>query len=338
MSKNFDKLTNDLQKKVVEYLDYLTVFQMKYVDKKLYKFSKQSGIDKVLDLRNTLLQEENNTIYKILKKHRFLDTIIIEFKQINDTHIFLLGSNVKYVNINGCQRITDKSLIHFSKNCQNLERLEIYWIPSLTDNGLIPVIENCVNIRHLNLSGCKNISDNALNKIPIYMKHLEKIDLTRCTGVTDQMLNELVKNLDLIYLNLYALPYLNCDFLREISKKENSRMEFLDLCGNTIITDDLLIPALKNLRNLKYLNLSWCTSITDKSIEVLAANSYHLELLSVHGLIGITEKSLDSLYENKLIRKTLTTLDVHGCKEIVNKDENYLISKFTNLKCFKYHF
>lgn len=63
-----------------------------------------------------------------------------------------------------------------------------------------------------------------------------------------------------------------------------------------------------------------------------------LELLSLHGLLGITDKTIDYLRANTGIVKNLKTLDVNGCKNVINKDESYLLSKFPNLKCFKYHF
>ena len=67
--------------------------------------------------------DENNTIYKILKRHKYLRNIIIEFKEINDTHIILLGENVLSLNINGCHKLTDKSLLHISTKCTNIKKL-----------------------------------------------------------------------------------------------------------------------------------------------------------------------------------------------------------------------
>lgn len=79
--------------------------------------------------------------------------------------------------------------------------------------------------------------------------------MTRCIGLQDAMLNELVKLKDLKHLNLYALPYLKCEFLKEISNKEDCKLEFLDLCGNLQVVDEQFIQAAKSLGNLKYLNL-----------------------------------------------------------------------------------
>jgi hypothetical protein len=49
--------------------------------------------------------------------------VILEFKEINDTHLFLLRENVTFVNINGCHKVRDQGVISISQNCRNLEKL-----------------------------------------------------------------------------------------------------------------------------------------------------------------------------------------------------------------------
>ena len=91
--------------------------------------------------------------------------------------------------------------------------------------------------------------------------------MTRCVGVTDELLNSIIKELPKLHtLNLYALPYLQCTFFKELSKKESSVLEYIDLCGNQYVTDDLFIGAMPSIKKLKYLNLSWCSKLTDKTI------------------------------------------------------------------------
>ena len=137
---------------------------------------KKSEKDEALDLRNVKLEDENNKIYKILKKHNLLKILIIEFNStINDTHILQIGQDLTYINLNGCQNITDRSLIHISKTCPNLKRLEIYWIPNITDKGLMPIIQNCRKIEYLNLSGCKYITSQSFLEIPKNLKDLTHI-------------------------------------------------------------------------------------------------------------------------------------------------------------------
>ena len=160
--------------------------------------------------------------------------------------------------------------------------------------------------------------------------------------MTDQVLVEVIKELKhLRYLNLYALSYLKCDFLKFMAEFTNeTQLEFLDLCGNQLIDDDIFIlfENSNSLQNLNYLNLSWCVNVTDKSFDILSKKLNKLQLLSLHGLLGITDRTIDHLSFNLGIFKSLITLDINGCKNIINRDETYLKSKFQNIKCFKYHF
>ena len=76
----------------------------------------------------------------------------------------------------------------------------------------------------------------------------------------------------------------------------------------------------------------------DKAFEKLGEEFKQLELLSLHGLLGITDKFVNTLNNNKHIKNTLTTLDIHGCVNAIERSEEYLLSLFPKLVCFKYHF
>jgi F-box and leucine-rich repeat protein 2/20 len=167
---------------LIEYIDYITLFELKYTSKKFKEKIKKSGLDRILDLRNIKIQNENTTIYKILKKHGYLKSIIIEFRKLNDTHLMQIGSsekineNLEEINLNGCHNITDKGLINLANKCPYLKKLEIYWIPNITDEGLRPILENCRNLKYLNISGLKNVTvEGSLKLINTNLKNLEHI-------------------------------------------------------------------------------------------------------------------------------------------------------------------
>lgn len=167
---------------LILFFDYITLFEFKYSNKKINEKIIKSGLDKKLDLRNIKMKNENTTIYKILKKHKFLVSIIIEFRKINDTHLMQIGAsekineNLQEINLNGCHNITDKGLIHLANKCPNLNKLEVYWIPNITDDGLRPILENCKNLKYLNLSGLKHVTvEGSLKLINSNLKNLEHI-------------------------------------------------------------------------------------------------------------------------------------------------------------------
>lgn len=331
-----DKLTNDSFFKMLSTFDYLTMFNIKYTCKKYKKLIEDSKIDQTLDLRNTKDDYNNNTIYKIIIKHKkFFNKIILEFKDINDTHIFKFTDKLTYINLNYCQKIDNDALIHIANNCPNLTHLELYIIPNISDKGLKEIIIKCKKLIYLNLSGCSHFTGESLSLIPKYLPKFEYLDLTRNYGLNDECLIDIVKGCEfLIYLNLYALPKLECTFLNFVNCKN---LEFLDLCGNQNVSDDYFKNASNVFQNIKSLNLSWCTKLTDKTIEYLFSKEKNgkLELLSVHGLLGVTDKSINILKGNKGIVENLNTIDLVACSNIKNRRNEDIKKIFPNVTCFQ---
>lgn len=90
--------------------------------------------------------------------------------------------NLEFLNLNACQKISDKGIEAVTSLCPNLQRLAIYWIVGyisywmftswiwicsslldilafcclrLTDSSIGHITKNCKQIVDLNLSGCK---------------------------------------------------------------------------------------------------------------------------------------------------------------------------------------
>jgi F-box/leucine-rich repeat protein 2/20 len=63
--------------------------------------------------------------------------------------------------------------------------------------------------------------------------------------------------------------------------------------------------------DLEYLNLTWCVNVDDAAVTVVGQRCHRLKLISLYGLRGVTDVALDALAVTG--RRTLTTLDVHGC-------------------------
>ena len=334
-----EKLNDSSFIKFVERLDYISKYNLKYTCKKIKKRIEDLKLDTILDLRNTKYPNENNTIYKILLKHKNLLTkIILEFRDINNTHINRFTNKLTYININYCQKIDDDALIHIANNCPNLVHLELYILPNLTDKGLKEIIMKCPKLTYLNLSGCTHFTEESLLLLPKYLPKIEFIDLTRNYGLTDKCLDEMVSGCtELKYLNLYALPKLKMSFLSCIKCKN---LEFLDMCGNQFVSDELFKKASEVLNNIKQLNLSWCINLTDNTVYYLFNDDKNpnLELISLHGILGITDKSVEILKSNKGILKNLNTIDLVACSNVKKRDNDYIKSIFHKVECFQVFF
>ena len=335
-----DKIkTSEMFSYIINFVDYITLFNLKYTNKRIRAFIKELHLDNVMDLRNTKYHKENNVIYKLLTKHApFLNKVILEFREINDTHVYKFTNRLTHINLNYCQKLTDRSLKHIASTCKQLLHLELYIIPTITDNGLIDIITNCKLIEYLNLSGCKQLTNESLQYIPKCLCNLWFLDLTRCLGTTDEILVSLVTLCKkLRHLNLYALPDLKCDFIYHLP--EDGVIEFLDLCGNQCVEDEQFVHAKNKFKNIKALNFSWSSKLTDKTIEALFKDNNEdckLELISLHGLLGITDYAVDVMGMNKGIKENLKIIDLCSCSNVVNRQKEFLKEKFPKLERFQY--
>ncbi|XP_047334680.1 F-box protein At3g58530 [Impatiens glandulifera] len=276
-----------------------------------------------------------------LQRYRNVKQIILEFGQdIEDTHLDILRSkysdflgSLELINLNGCQKISDKGIQAITAACPNLKLFSIYWNLRVTDQSIKLLVKSCKRIVDLNLSGCKNITDKGMKIIADNYSNLEHLNLTRCIKLTDDGLRYiLLKCRSLRSLNLYALSSFTDDSYKVLSSL--TQLGFLDLCGAQNLTDEGLLCIAK-CRNVVSLNLTWCVRITDEGVIAIGEGCPNLEFLSLFGIVGVTDKCLVAL--SLSCSNTLTTLDVNGCVGIKKRSREDLLQLFPHLICFKVH-
>ncbi|KAK9129046.1 hypothetical protein Syun_017843 [Stephania yunnanensis] len=276
-----------------------------------------------------------------LPRYRNVKCIDLEFAQdIEDKHLEILKSKcteslkeLESLNLNGCQKISDRGVEYVTSVCHKLKALSIYWNVRVTDSGVEQIVKNCPHIVDLNLSGCKSIADKSLYLIADNYRELEVLNLTRCVKLTDYGLKRiLTKCSRLQSLNLYALSSLTNETYKNI--EQLSQLVFLDLCGAQNLSDEALMCIAK-CKNLVSLNLTWCVQVTDVGVMAIAQGCTSVEFLSLFGIVGVTDKCLEAL--SNFCSNTLTTLDVNGCIGIKRRNRDELLQLFPNLKCFKVH-
>jgi hypothetical protein len=114
-------------------------------------------------------------------------------------------------------------------------------------------------------------------------------------------------------------------------------LTLLDVCGCSMLEDESLVGICELNHHLRYLNLSWCLALTDHSIvDGIPRLIDGLTLLSLFGNLQITDKCVDALATSSS-QLTLNTLDLNGCKHIINRDYDDLKIKFPNVRCFVFH-
>ncbi|XVE96168.1 hypothetical protein REPUB_Repub02eG0198400 [Reevesia pubescens] len=292
------------------------------------------------------LREMNNAGHRLiatlsLPRYLHVKQISLEFAQdIEDDHLEVLKTKcsdslqgLESLNLNGCQKISDKGIETITSYCPKLKVFSIYWNVRATDIGVKHLVKNCKYIVDLNLSGCKNLSDKSLQLVADNYQELESLNLTRCVKMTDSGLQKvLLKCSFLRSLNLYALSSFTDEAYKKISIL--CHLKFLDLCGAQNLSDEGL-SCIAKCKKLVSLNLTWCVCVTDVGIIAIAEGCTSLEFLSLFGIVGVTDKCLEVL--SKFCSNTLITLDVNGCIGIKRRSRDDLLQLFPHLRCFKVH-
>ncbi|WRX23223.1 Leucine-rich repeat - like 10 [Theobroma cacao] len=292
------------------------------------------------------LREMNNAGDRLiaavsLPRYQHVKQISLEFaRDIDDGHLEILKNKcldslqgLESLNLNGCQKISDKGIEAITSCCHKLKVFSIYWNVRATDIGVKHLVTNCKHIIDLNLSGCKNLSERSLQLVADHYQELESLNLTRCVKMTDSGLQQiLIRCSFLRSLNLYALSSFTDETYKKISVL--SHLRFLDLCGAQNLSDEGL-SCIAKCKNLVSLNLTWCVCVTDVGVIAIAEGCTSLEFLSLFGIVGVTDKCLEAL--SKFCSNTITTLDVNGCIGIKRRSRDDLLQLFPYLSCFKVH-
>ncbi|KAG8070484.1 hypothetical protein GUJ93_ZPchr0006g43841 [Zizania palustris] len=295
----------------------------------------------ILDLREMKKAGDRLISALSLERYRRLKVINLEFSQdIDDIHFFRLKEmgyislqELEFLNLNACQKISDKGIEAITSLCPNLQALSIYWIVGLSDLTIRHIVKNCKHIMDLNLSGCKNISDKGMQLVADNYQGLKKLNITRCIKLTDDGLQEVLQKCSsLESLNFYAVSSFTNKAYEKIGSLAN--LTFLDLCGAQNLTDDGLV-CISRCIGLTYLNLTWCVRVTDAGVVAIAQGCRSLQFLSLFGIVGVTDVCLEAL--SKSCSCSLTTLDVNGCIGIKKRSRDDLIQLFPFLRCFKVH-
>jgi F-box/leucine-rich repeat protein 7 len=63
------------------------------------------------------------------------------------------ASEVEKIVLNGCAKLTDRSVAAISRKCPRLRHLELRQCPNLTDQALVHLAHRCQDLEHLDFSG-----------------------------------------------------------------------------------------------------------------------------------------------------------------------------------------
>ncbi|KAK3105666.1 hypothetical protein FSP39_002961 [Pinctada imbricata] len=256
---------------------------------------------------------------------------------------------VERINLNGCEKLTNKGLHTVAKRCPELRHLEIQGCSNVTNQSLYEVVSYCVNLELLDVTGCPcvtciSLTDRVLQTATAHhlrQVYLRILDMTDCYALEDEGLGVIASHcsqLQYLYLRRcvrigdagiqYVANY--CSFLKELSISDCRKITDYGICELAKLGDNLrylsiakcdkvsdvgIIQLTKCCRKLRYLNMRGCEAVSDDSMDVLARHCSKIKSLDI-GKCDITDEGLQVVAQNCPQLKKLSLKSCEGVSDV----------------------
>ncbi|CAH8549881.1 unnamed protein product [Dicrocoelium dendriticum] len=162
---------------------------------------------------------------------------------------------IEYLNLSGCQNLTNDTCEHLGQNCPQLKTVLLESCSKIDDAGM-ELISSCCNLTVLDVSWCA-IGDRGLAAVARGCKSLQKFRAVGCRDITSRGVEKLARR-------CHGLLLLN-----------------LNYCGQGI-TDVAMVHLATGCPELRVLAVSHC-AITDMGLRALAGTLTPTAAASVLG-------------------------------------------------------
>eukprot|EP01037_Dinobryon_pediforme_P023976 gene23976-25597_t len=217
---------------------------------------------------------------------------------ISDVGLSLLSTGMSVamtsVDISFCAEITDFGIANLVETCPNIKYLNLCGLSRLTDRGVKNVCNNLWYLTHLNLEDVFLASDDAFwysvsgGKVAgndLMLKSLVSLNISDCVNISERGIRGLCERCR----SLETLTMRGCDKLTEkallhmADASTNTASTELDLSGlASVVRDPFLKSVARAAKTLQRLKLAKCVFLTDKGICFLVEYLW-IELLDISG-------------------------------------------------------
>lgn len=90
----------------------------------------------------------------------------------------------RYLNVRGCEAVSDDALEVIARSCTKLRALDIGKC-DVTDRGLRLISHHCPNLRKLSVKSCEMITDEGIQIIAYYCRGLQQLNVQDCPITLD---------------------------------------------------------------------------------------------------------------------------------------------------------
>ncbi|KAL3655799.1 hypothetical protein CASFOL_000195 [Castilleja foliolosa] len=205
-----------------------------------------------------------------------------------------LGSNLKELFIDDCQRINPMLVLTAFKKFTCLEVLSVAGIHSITDQIISEMVTVCGrSIKELDLADCLKLTDHCLKIIGSNCTDLHSLNISNLPNLTDLGMEYIANGCRSIRkLKLCRNEFSDEAMAAYIEITGESLTELL-LNHMTKVGPNTALSLAKRSRKLLSLDVSWCRKITNEALGLIVDSCVSLKLLKVFGCRQITDVFLN---------------------------------------------
>ncbi|KAL0330509.1 UNVERIFIED_CONTAM: F-box/LRR-repeat protein 17 [Sesamum radiatum] len=213
-----------------------------------------------------------------------------------------LGSNLRELYIDDCQKINAMLILPAFKKFKHLEVLSVAGIQTISDQFVSEIITVCgQSIKELDLADCLALTDCSLKTIGSNCADLCALNIANLHNLTDLGLEYLANGCKSIQkLKLCRNGFSDEAMAAFLECSGESLMELL-LNNMTKVGPNTALSLAKHSRKLLSLDISWCRRITNEALGLIVDSCSSLKLLKVFGCRQITNVSLNG-HSNPFVR------------------------------------
>ncbi|XP_060203044.1 uncharacterized protein LOC132631483 [Lycium barbarum] len=231
----------------------------------------------------------DSCLYAIAESFPFLEELDISYPRtscdfaVTDSGMEFLSvnlTNLRKINVSGNKRITDRSLVALSKNCLNLQDIQVE-DTSVTLKGVLSVQRACASLSWISVSKIQDgLSSSGFECLATCSQALQTLEVSDST-ISDEFLFLLANaslplhKLSLSWCTNFTLPGISlllCAY---------RTLQCLSLVDVDFLTDESMNDLSKYLQCLVTIDLSQCLKLTISTFFTLARNCPSLEAVKM---------------------------------------------------------
>ncbi|KAJ3437319.1 f-box and leucine-rich repeat protein [Anaeramoeba flamelloides] len=275
----------------------------------------------------------NEGMIDLVRSSKKLKTLFLDHcDQLTDIFAIELSKNciIEGLDISYCSEITDNSIIKFAEKWgTNLRSLNISGCNKVTNVSIEALATNCKSLEVLDLPQSPTITDPTVTLLELSLHNLVRLQL-RGLDITQEVVQILPESCP--FLRILILSW--CSLLREGSNEgwkdapTFQHLKTLDLSWSEY-TKDFMKKISARTPNLQILKLFGCREIDDKAIQIFSGNCPFLLTVQLYGCKYISDNSISHLARNC---KNLEFLDINECFRVNDVSIDVLINGFKSLQ------